>query len=318
MKRPDELEIISTFQRRFGLGTKFIPEDVEVLPFARRDFVVKADMLVQSTDVPPGMKLSQVARKSLVSCVSDFSCKGVRPRFAIVSVAIPRGFSRKMIRALADGFAAASREFGVKIIGGDVNEGREIVIDVSMFGIGRGITRRSGARNGDVIITSGPFGYTASGLKIILQGLKGDTRFVKRCKGTVFLPTPRLKFGLEASRYFSSSMDSSDGLSITLNDMSKASKKRFVVTNAPVEKDVKVFADKNRLDASSLAFCGGEEFEIVATVSRKNLGAVRKIAKRLRVPLVEIGFVKQGRGVAQIKNGREAALKRCGWVHLRS
>src|SRR5579885_2992986 len=106
MKRPDELEIISTFQRRFGLGTKFAPEDVEVLPFPGRKFVVKADMLVQSTDVPPGMRLSQVARKSVVSCVSDFSCKGIKPRFAIVSLAIPRGFTRKMIGGLADGFAA--------------------------------------------------------------------------------------------------------------------------------------------------------------------------------------------------------------------
>ncbi|MDE1815741.1 MAG: thiamine-phosphate kinase [Thaumarchaeota archaeon] len=318
MKKPDEIEIIKIFQSRFGQGPKFIPEDLEVLSISNQNFLVKSDMLVQSTDVPAGMKLYQVARKSLVSCVSDFACKGIKPRYAIISLAIPRGFTRKMINELAIGFAKASKEFAVKIIGGDVNQGKEIVIDVSMFGVGDRLVRRGGAKKGDIIVTSGPFGYSSSGLKIILRKLKADPKFVKKCKKSVFLPTPRLEFGLKAARYFSSSMDSSDGLSITLNDMSKLSKKRFFVTRIPTEKDVEEFAKKKNISLVDLVFCGGEEYEMVATVPKKNLHMVRNIAKKLNVPLFEIGYVTNGKNVILVDKKQEKTLKRCGWVHLRS
>jgi thiamine-monophosphate kinase len=318
MKKLDETEIIKIFQSRFGQGSKFVPEDLEVLSISNQNFLVKSDMLVQSTDVPNGMKLYQVARKSLVSCVSDFACKGIKPRYAIVSLAIPQGFTKKMINELAIGFANASKEFAVKIIGGDVNQGKEIVIDVSMIGIGNMLVRRGGAKNGDIIVTSGPFGYTSSGLKIILQKLKSDTKFVKKCKKSVFFPTPRLEFGLKAAKYLSSSMDSSDGLSVTLNEMNKLSKKRFFLTRIPTEKDVEMFAKKKRISLIDLVFCGGEEYEIVATVPKKNMHAVRNIAKKLGVPLFEIGYVADGKDVILVNKNQEKTLKRCGWIHFRS
>jgi thiamine-monophosphate kinase len=319
MKNPDEIEIIRIFQHRFGQKSSFVPEDLELLQMANRNFVVKSDMLVQSTDVPPGMKLYQVARKSMVSCVSDFACKGIKPRYATISLAIPQGFTRKMINELADGFARASKEFDVKIVGGDVNQGKEIVIDVSMYGVGTSkIIPRGGAKKGDVIITSGPFGYSSSGLKIILGNLKAEPKFVKKCKKSVFLPTPRLEFGLRAARYFSSSMDSSDGLSITLNDMSELSKKRFDITTIPTEKDVEAFAKKKGASLTDIVFCGGEEYEIVATVPAKKMHAVKMLAKRLNVPLFEIGRVANGKNVVLKDGKRETLLKRCGWVHLRS
>ncbi|MDE1866366.1 MAG: thiamine-phosphate kinase, partial [Thaumarchaeota archaeon] len=283
-----------------------------------RNFVVKSDMLVQSTDVPLGMKLHQVARKSMVSCVSDFACKGIKPRYATISLAIPHGFTRKMISELANGFSTASKEFGVKIVGGDVNKGKEIVIEVSMFGIGDRIIPRGGARNGDRIIVSGPFGYSSSGLKIILQNIRAHPKFVKKCKKSIFLPTPRLEFGLRSARYFSSSMDSSDGLSITLNDMSKLSKKRFVITKIPTGADVETFAKNKKVSLTDLVFCGGEEYEIVATVPTKNMNAVRRFAKRLHVPIFEIGHVTNGKNVVLRDKTQERILKRCGWVHLRS
>ena len=66
-------------------------------------------------------------------------------------------------------------------------------------------------------------------------------------------------------------MDSSDGLSTTLIQMSNQSKKRFVINELPTERDVFDFANSNNLDANDLIFNGGEEYEIVATVSPSNL-----------------------------------------------
>ncbi|MEK6877000.1 MAG: thiamine-phosphate kinase, partial [Thermoproteota archaeon] len=251
-------------------------------------------------------------------CISDFSAKGVKPLYATVSLAIPRGFSQSKIKKLASGFMKTSREFDVKIIGGDTNEGKEIVIEVSMFGIAQKITSRKGAKIGDVIITSGPFGYTSSGLKIILNHCKADPRFAKKSKKQVFMPVPRLKFGLAIARYLSSSMDSSDGLSTTLNEMSRQSLKRFVITRLPSHQDVEKFAKANRIRFTDLVFNGGEEYEIVETVSPNNLQKVRKSARIQKVPLFEIGYVTKGKSVFYQQENKITTIQDKGWLHFKS
>jgi thiamine-monophosphate kinase len=318
MSRLDEAKIIKIFQQSFGKKSKFVPEDVEVLRIGKAYFVTKSDMLVESTDVPTGMKTDEIARKSMVACISDFSAKGVKPLYATVSLAIPRGFSQSKIKKLASGFMKTSREFGVKIIGGDTNEGKEIVIEVSMFGIAQKITSRKGAKIGDVIITSGPFGYTSSGLKIILNHCKADSRFSKKSKKQVFMPTPRLRFGLAIARYLSSSMDSSDGLSTTLNEMSRQSSKKFVITRLPSHQDVEKFAKENRIRFTDLVFNGGEEYEIVATVSPKNLSKIRKIARIRKIPLFEIGHVAKGKNVIYQRENKITIVQDKGWLHFKS
>lgn len=318
MNNLDETEIIKIFQRRFGLKSKFVPEDVEVLRMGRTILVAKSDMLVESTDVPPGMKDVEIARKSVVACVSDFACKGIKPRYATISLAIPRRFSKSKINELSAGFTKASREFGVKIIGGDVNEGKELVIEVSMFGIGKKIVNRRGAKSNDTIITSGPFGYSAAGLRIILNHLRVDSKFAKKCKQSVFMPTPKLKFGLAIANYVSSAMDSSDGLSNTLNEMSKQSHKKFVITKLPTKPEVKEFAKKNKIKLTDLVFCGGEEYEIVATVSQNNLPKIRRISRILKIPLFEIGCVVKGKNVVYQEKNKITTIKDCGWLHFKS
>ena len=86
------------------------------------------------------MKLEDVARKSIVSCVSDFAAKGVKPIFGIVSLTIPKKLSRSNIESLAKGFQRTAREFKLKILGGDTNEGKELVITFSLFGVSKKIT----------------------------------------------------------------------------------------------------------------------------------------------------------------------------------
>jgi thiamine-monophosphate kinase len=318
MKNPDEQEIIKIFQRRFGKSS-FLGDDVEVLKIGSSKIIVKSDMLVANTDVPKGMKISEIARKSMVACVSDLACKGVKPSFATIALAIPRGFTRKMVNQLASGFASASKEFGLKIVGGDTNQGQDLVIEVSMFGThNKKMPSRRGAKVGDIILTSGPFGYSSSGLKIILEKYKANRQFLKKCKKQVMHPIPKLQFGLQASKYFSSSMDSSDGLSITLNDMSEQSKHRFVIFGFPTKYDVIEFAARNKIDLKDLVFCGGEEYEIVFTVSPLDLQRIRNIARKLKVPLFVIGYVTKGKDVVLMEKFKPKKVKRCGWVHLRS
>ena len=315
MSKLSEKKIIKLFQNKLG-NTSFVPEDVESFKIGKKCIIVKVDTLVESTDLPPGMKLEDVARKSMVSCVSDFAAKGVKPIFGIVSLTIPKRLSKSNLERLAKGFQKATKEFQIKILGGDTNEGKELVITFSLFGASEKIVSRNGAKTNHVIITSGPFGYTGAGLSILLKNKKCSKKFGTKAKNVVFKPNCRLMFGLKNKNYFSSSMDSSDGLSTTLNEMSRQSKKKFVITRMPSENDVFDFANLNKLNRSDLIFNAGEEYEIVATTSVSNLPKIKKYAKKHRIKLYEIGYVIKGRGVFYKKNGKLIRIKDEGWQHL--
>ena len=79
----NEYEIIDLLKRTAGSsppGYSPIGDDVATLPASPGKLVLKSDMLVGRTDVPPGMTWRQAARKAVAMCVSDFASKGVSTR----------------------------------------------------------------------------------------------------------------------------------------------------------------------------------------------------------------------------------------------
>ena len=190
MSNLSDKKIIALFQNKLG-NTSFLPEDVESFKIGKKCLVVKVDTFVESTDLPPGMKLEDAARKSIVSCVSDFAAKGVKPIFGVVSLTIPKKLSSSNIESLAKGFQRAAREFELKILGGDTNEGKELVITFSLLGTSKKIVGRSGAKTNHVIITSGPFGYSGAGLMILLKNKNCSKKFKVNAQRAVFRPNCR-------------------------------------------------------------------------------------------------------------------------------
>jgi thiamine-monophosphate kinase len=322
----NEKEIIELFAARLGLQRKRMGlDDIAIINAGSEILAFKCDMLVESTDVPKGMEPWQVARKSIVSCASDLASKGIAPYVALVSLGIPKGYPSSHIEGLADGFKAASGEFGVRIVGGDTNECSELVIDCSMIGRAgrrdRKIPSRQGARPGDFVVVSGAFGYASSGLKILINGAKASGQFRKKAVESVLMPAPRQKFGIAMAKYFSSSMDSSDGLSTCLYELARASKVEILIDSekVPIPAGLEEFARENGLDTGTLVFHGGEEFEIVATIPQARMEEARRQAKKMNLNLYAIGRVvkKRGMGPVVVKTGStRRQLEDRGYMHL--
>lgn len=315
MHKLDERKIIEVFQKIF-VNNKMHNEDVEIFKLGKNYGVIKIDTLVESTDVPPQMTPAQIAQKSIVAPVSDFASKGVKPLYGIVSVSLPKNYPRSKVIGLAKGFKTSSRRFGIKILGGDTNESKELVISVALFGISKKIISRHGAKKGDLIITTDSFGKTKAGLGILLHKNRAGKQFAKTAKNAVLLPTPRLSFGMLAAKYLSSSMDSSDGLSTTLSEMAKKSRKKFVITHIPKDEKLDKFASENHLSSMDLVFNGGEEYEIVATVLPKNIKKLQKIAKASKTKLIQIGHVHNGQGVFLQDKKKQTRMEDKGWSHF--
>jgi len=316
MTKLDENKIIDIFQTKLG-NKKFVSEDVERFTLGKTKIIAKTDTMVQSTDIPQKMKLSDAARKSVIACVSDFASKGVKPKYGIISINLPKSMSKIEINKIANGFKKACKEYEISIIGGDTNEGKEIVFNVCIFGNSNKIVTREGSNEGDLIFTTGPFGYTSIGLEILLNNNKKKNSLIKKALKSVTNPKPRLNYGLKNKKYFTSSMDSSDGLSTTLNEMSKQSKKKFIINKIPSNTDLEDYVKKYKLDLNSVVFHGGEEYEFVFTIPSKYKKMIIKNSKLLKTPIIEIGYVELGKEVYLEKNGNKTKLKDLGWKHFK-
>ena len=133
--------------------------------------VVKADMLVASTDVPPGMSNQQIGRKVVTMNFSDLAAMGAKPTGILVSLGLPRNFRVGEALDIMRGLVSEAREYGACTMGGDTGEASDLVISCAVLGIcqKRRLIKRSGAKPGDYVAVTGFFGKTASGLKILME-----------------------------------------------------------------------------------------------------------------------------------------------------
>lgn len=299
------------------------PDDVEALPAGAACWCV--DTLSAGTDVPPGMGLRRAARKSVVSCASDLAAKGFAPASGLVSVSLPAGTTASGASALAGGLAGAAAELGFAFAGGDTGEGAELSITVCLAGAGRraggGWPGRGGARAGDIVFATGAFGLTAAGLRVIAGGGRASSRFARAARSAVYSPRCRARFGAAAARMFTSSMDTSDGLSAALDGMARSSGLPFAVGRVPLAAGVGRFAADNGLDARRLALGGGEEYEIAFTARPSDRRRIAEAARATGTPVSELGVVGKMEGgkrdgAARFEAGGESFDIRGGWRHL--
>jgi len=293
-------------------------DDVSAIDIGKGKLVVvKTDMLVGKTDVPPGMNLWQAARKAVVMNISDLAAKGVKPIAVLASVGVPRDFTKKDIEQMGKGLNTGAREYGAYVLGGDTSEASDLVISCSAFGVAteRHLMLRSGAKPGDHVAVTGFFGESAAGLKILLQGLSAKPQMRKQFVDAVLMPHARVREGvaLAQTRAVTASIDSSDGLAWSLHEISKASKVGFLIEKLPTDAKVMEFAETHRLDPAELSLYGGEEYELVVTVKPELWKTAEKAA-----PIIRIGHVTEGKALLLKVRKKIIPIEARGWEHFKT
>lgn len=284
--------------------------------------VFKTDMLVGKTDVPPDMSLWQAARKAVVMNVSDFAAKGVKPIAFLASVGFPGTFLKSDAEDVGRGLNAGAREYNAYVVGGDTNESSDLIISCTAIGLGseRALITRFDARPGDILAVTGTFGETSSGLKILLEKLSAPTEIKENLLEHVYLPKARLKEGLALARSgaATASIDSSDGLAISLHQLSSTSNIGFIVTDLPISPEVEKFASIHGLDSRELALYGGEEYELVVAIKPSLWEKAHRIVERVGGTLIKIGKVtKERKNILKMKGEEEERIPLRGWEHFR-
>lgn len=302
---------------RRGIGN-----DGAVLVPGRRDWVLSCDAFIEGVHFlaeahPP----DSVGYKSLARAVSDLAAMGAKPRYFLLTLALPVSKTGIWLTGFLNGMARASRALGIRLIGGDTKKSASVSISITVLGEiapARAVPR-SGARPGDLIYVSGRLGQAQLGLELVRKGL-ASRRGLKPLMEQHLYPKIHLELGawLARNRVASSMMDISDGLSTDLGRLCAASRvgARIQAKGLPIAKAPAGLLARLRLDPLEMALNGGDDYELLFTVSSRNVKQLRRAPGYREVRA--IGRIERGQRVLLVgTDGRVQPLESGGWDPFR-
>jgi thiamine-monophosphate kinase len=313
-------------RRRLRLG---IGDDAAVLRFSSRtDWVLTCDMFLENVHFLAAVHPPEVVGyKALARATSDIAAMGARPRYFLLSLALPTHRTTQWLDGLLRGMSRAARRFGLVLAGGDTARLSTVTISITVLGeLGEGgAVKRSGARPGDLIYVSGRLGGAQLGLELILRGMHRDKRWRAQLRPH-FCPPVRIGVGEWLAKprrgapngVASAMMDLSDGLSTDLARLCAASGvgATIYVDRLPTVPVPEALA-RHGFEAGELALHGGEDYELLFTVPRRRALLMPKSISG--IPLTCIGEITRSKGLVLVeKTGRAHPLETKGWDHFRS
>ncbi|HKQ32905.1 MAG TPA: thiamine-phosphate kinase, partial [Thermodesulfobacteriota bacterium] len=219
------------------------------------------------------------------------------------------------------GFRSSEKEFGVKLIGGNLSSSEKLFLDVTTLGEvePENLIRRSGASPGDVIYVSGTLGDAALGLKLLEDGrTSGESSYLV---GRHLNPEPRLALGrrLALAGAATSMIDVSDGLMLDLERITvqQGAGARIDLDRIPVSDEYRKHASGNSDEFFACALGGGEDYELLFTSSPGRRDDIREISAALDILITEIGEVVSVPAIKVIdRDGKEVTVSRKGFIHF--
>ncbi len=295
-----------------------IGDDAAILPSAGRlHTLLTTDFLTDGVHFraayTPGFLLG---RKALAVNLSDLAAMGGVPWAFVLGAGFPRRTDPAYAGDVARGVASQAREHHVSLVGGDTCAARALFLSVALLGLvepGREV-RREGARAGDGLYVTGSLGASAAGLSLLRAGARlGEASGARRAAIRAHLdPRPRVVAGrlLGLTGLATAMIDLSDGLARDLGHLCAASGTGALVEEAAVPVAHAATAVLGGRAGLRAAIVGGEDYELLFAARAGHDGQVRRLARRMRLPMSRIGqIVPRSRGVLILtRSGRYVPL----------
>ena len=321
--RPGEFELIARLFAPLASapGAFGLTDDVAVFtPPPGQELVLKTDAIVETVHFRPADPAGTVAKKALRVNLSDLAAKGANPVGYLLTLNLPNATSMEWLEAFARGLGEDQKQFGISLFGGDTTATPgPLSISVAMFGFAPSVTRRNGAKAGDLVFVSGTIGDAGAGLAVLKgegHALSAATR--EELAGRYHLPRPRLALGQSLRGIASASLDVSDGLIADLGHIAEVSGVRVAIEAAriPLSHALEALWGRSGEAIARAATCG-DDYEIAFTAPPERRDAILAAAKASATRITEIGRVEAGEGaVLRDASGNEIAIKRPGFTHF--
>ncbi|MBW2989141.1 thiamine-phosphate kinase [Candidatus Woesearchaeota archaeon] len=287
---------------------KGIGDDCAVLRMGGKTIVITTDTIVDGDHFSLRyFSPEQAGMKAIEINVSDIGSMGGIPKYALVSLVLPKDLDVKVIDGIYRGMRKSCRKHGAEIIGGNITHGKQLTIDIDMIGEVKkeNLCLRGDAKPGDFILVTGDLGSSTAGLNLFLKGVKGFESVKKKH----LEPKAKLHKVRPFLKHINAMIDISDGLASEVTHICEQSRTGAIIfkDNIPIKDDTRMAAEKAGKDALDYALYGGEDFELAFTVSEENLGKAKGFL---------VGEITKRKGVYLYSNGKEEKVKKRGYDHF--
>lgn len=307
-----------------------VGDDAAVIDHFGKQTVVTTDMLVEGIHFDlMYTPLKHLGYKSVVVNLSDIYAMNAIPTHITLSIAFSNRFSLEAMDEFYEGVYAACDKYEVDLIGGDTTSSQKgFVISITAIGevASDKFVKRSTAQKGDLLCVSGFVGGAFLGLTILERekrifaetGSQPDLEDQAYIVGKLLKPEARkdiIEFFAINEITPSSMIDVSDGLSSEALHICKQSSLGCVIyeDKIPVHEEARQFAYKLELDPTACALSGGEDYELLFTLSQKDYDKIV-----LNEQISVIGYMtepEEGNHIVT-RGGNKHALVAQGWNHL--
>lgn len=332
-----EFGLIDMINKKFDLTNEEsdtgIGDDAAIIaPKSNEKLVVTTDMLLEGVHFDLSyMPLVHLGFKSIAVNVSDVAAMNAIPKQVTVNIGLSNRFSVEAIEALYEGIKAACDHYKVDLVGGDTTSSASgLVISVTAIGQQKEdlLVKRSGAKNSDIICVTGDLGGAYMGLTVLER------------EKQVYMANPDMQPQLEKYDYIvqrqlkpdarmdiihelaelnikpSSMIDISDGLASELMHLSKKSNVGVAIyeDKLPIDKQTYDTAYQFKIDPTTCALNGGEDYELLFTISQDDF---EKLKNHRDIHFIGYVHELEKGNVMQSKSGNTVPIQAQGWDHLK-
>jgi thiamine-monophosphate kinase len=271
-----------------------VGDDAAVIDHFGKQTVLTNDLLIEGVHFDlMYTPLKHLGYKTVVVNVSDICAMNATPTQIILGLGFSNRFSVEALDEFYEGVYAACNRYGVDLIGGDTTTSQKGFI-ISCTAVGEvtpdKYVKRDGARKGDLVCVSGDLGAAFLGLtllerekKIFLEspGVQPDLEGEEYIVGRLLKPEARkdiIDFFAAEGVMPTSMIDISDGLSSEILHICNQSNKGCVIyeDKLPINEETRMAAFKFNLDPTACALSGGEDYELLFTVSQDNYDLIAR------------------------------------------
>ncbi|MCE9686542.1 thiamine-phosphate kinase [Shewanella sp. AS16] len=265
-----------------------------VQPAENKSLAISCDTLVENVHFLADMPPKALGYKALAVNLSDLAAMGAEPAWMTLALTLPEA-DEAWLTDFSAGLFEIADYYGIALVGGDTTRGPK-TINITVHGQvpqGKALSR-SGAKVGDWVYVTGTLGDSALGLDILRGRQQATAENSAYLIDRHYRPTPRVLAGQALRALASSAIDLSDGLMSDIGHVLKASG-----VGATIEVGLLPLSAAMRDTVPwelglSYALKGGEDYELLFTVSEAQKGALETSLGHAGVKFVKVGQICAG------------------------
>ena len=311
---------------------KGVGDDAAVIDNQGKMTLISTDLLVEGVHFDLSYTpLKHLGYKAVVVNISDIVAMNGKANQITVSISVSSRFSVEAIEDIYEGIYLACENYNVDLIGGDTTSSVSgLYISITVIGEADkdNIVYRNTAREGDLVFVSGDLGAAYAGLLLLEREKK------------VFQEDPKMQPDLEGNDYIlerqlkpeartdilrilndinvrpTSMIDISDGLASEILHICTGSSLgcNIYEDEIPIDPTTVNMATEFKIDPTTFAMNGGEDYELIFTVKSKDYEKLKEVRE-----LSIIGhMIDKNSGVKLISRSATAIpIKAQGWDALK-